>query len=161
MDEKCDVFEDFRRKRERGCTQAERRDFDEHLVRCPACRDQWASEKALGALFSETTPPGLSPSFNEKLHLRMGKEREKRSLRPLLMQAYWITACLISAIIFLNTTGKNTDIGAAVMLLLLCFAVPTLLLGRMLRFNLFDLILSTMNHTEKRVDSFSAQRTPE
>jgi predicted anti-sigma-YlaC factor YlaD len=154
MDQTCDLFEAFLKKSRRGCSEGERRDFEEHLVNCPACRDQRISEKALGNLFSETTPPGLSPAFNEKLRRRINEEREKRSLRPFVMQAYWLAVCLISVLIVLNRSGKNMEGGAAVVLLLLCFAAPTLLLGRMFGFNLFDLILDTMNRSGKRIESF-------
>lgn len=153
MDKTCNVFKDFRRKSDRGCTEGERREFEEHLVNCPDCRDQWTSQEALQSLFSNVKPTGLSPSFNEKLHRRISEERRMWSHRPLLMQAYWLAACLVSVFIFLDRLGKNTDAGAMVMLLLGCFAVPTLLLSRTLRFNFIDLILTTMNHPEKRAES--------
>ncbi len=147
MDKACGVFEDYQEKIRGGCAEGERRDFEEHLENCPACRDQWASEKALENLFSGTTPPGLSPAFSAKLHKRIGEEHENRSLRPLVMQAYWLAVCLISVAIVLNMSDKNMEGGAAVPAVLVFFAAPTLLLGRMLGFNLFDLILDTMNRS--------------
>lgn len=143
MDDICGAFEDFRRKRERGCPE---REFEEHLARCPDCRDQWAADGALTNLFSSSRPPGLSPSFNEELLERISEERP---LGPLFMKAYWLAACLASVALFLGTIGAGLEHGAAV--LLLCLAVPTLILGRMLRLNPFDVILCSMNRTERKM----------
>jgi hypothetical protein len=63
------------------------------------------------------------------------------------MQTYWLIGGLISLIILLNANGENMDIGAALILLIMCLVVPTLVLGKMFRLNLFDLILSTMRHS--------------
>jgi hypothetical protein len=146
MDEMCNAFEDFRRKREQGCTERERRGFEEHLASCPACRDQWAADGALLDLFSASRPPGLSPSFNKELIERI---RDERPFGSFIMKTYWLVAGLASVALFLGTVGTGLEQGAAV--LLLCLALPTLWLGYLFRLNLLDVISSSMNRTERKM----------
>jgi len=154
MDNECDLFEEYLRKRNGELIENDRCSFEEHIVNCAACCAQFTAEKALDDLFSEIPLPKLSPSFDLKLRRRLGEESEKRSRRPLLMQAYWLTVCLVSLFIFNNTRSNIPNIGVATAWFFLCFAVPTVLLGRTLRYNLLDLIFSTLNPPDKRVGSF-------
>lgn len=152
MDEICERFDYFLTGNHRGCTDEERRDFEEHLARCPACHEQWTADGALGNIFSEIPRPLLSPAFDEELRRRLSERRRTRFGRPFLMQVYWLAACVLSLLIFSYSGDRYTHNSTALLLLLLCFVVPTLLLGRVFRFSLFDLILSTMNRPEKRVE---------
>ena len=70
------------------------------------------------------------------------------------MQSYWLAASLITAVIFYTMEGIYAQGGFTIVIfLLLCFTGPILLLGRKLRFGLFDLILSTMDHLEQPAES--------
>ncbi len=153
MDEICESFDRFRTSRHGGCTEGERRHFEEHLANCPACHEQWTVDRILGNLFSEIPQPVLSPAFDGELRRRLSEGRRMRHGGPFLMQVYWLAACVVSLLIFVFSGEQYTRSGTTLLLLLLCFVVPTLLLGKVFRFSLFDLILSTMNHPEKRVDS--------
>ena len=149
MVRECPEFERHRGKLDTRFTEGERRAWEAHLAGCPACRDQWAAEEALGDLFSRAAPPELSSRFDENLRRRIATEPKKR-WALLVMQGYWLAASLISAFILFNMEGIQARPGPGVMMLLtLCFAGPILLLGRRLRFGLFDLILRTMAAPEK------------
>ncbi|MBU0753971.1 MAG: hypothetical protein KJ645_02450 [Planctomycetes bacterium] len=154
MDEICNRFEQFQGKRGKGVHEKDRRDFEEHLVRCQDCRDQWPSDNALLELFSKTEPPALPSRFNAELARRLSNEGAKISYRPLIMQVYWLAACLITAIILHKTLSINSHHGIWMMYMVLCFAAPTLLLAITLRLNVLDLILDTMHPPEKRINSF-------
>jgi hypothetical protein len=156
MDKACPEFERRRNKLGTWLTEGERRAWEAHLARCPACCDQMAAEEALEDLFSKAAPPELSSRFNENLRQRIAAESRVRNRWPfLVMQGYWLAASLISAVILLNMASLNARGGLLVgMCLLLFFAGPILLLGRRLRFGLFDLILSTMDSPEKSAQSY-------
>jgi hypothetical protein len=97
----------------------------------------------------------LSPSFNERLKVRI--QEEKRSCRPMLMQAYWLTVSFISLLIFLTIKINITNSATGLTLLLSCFAVPILFLCRMLHFSPLDLILDSMNNPKKRISTKSGE----
>ena len=153
MDRPCDGFEEFRRKRDRGCTGSEQREFDEHLAQCPRCADQYIADEAILDLFSKIPLPELSAMFNENLRHHVLKERIEPSRRPLFMKVYWLIACILSVVVLSLIKVNISDGLNALVFILFCFAVPMLVLGRSLRFNLFDLIPTTMNRSEKRVST--------
>ncbi len=155
MDRACSEFERHHQRSHTRFFARERRAWEEHLSHCPACRGQRAAEEALDNLFSEVAPPGLSSRFKKNLRHRIAAEPGAQNRWSLLvMRGYWLTASLTSAVILLNMEGSYARMGFAVMMfLLLCFLGPILLLGRRLRFGLFDLILSTMDSLDKPADA--------
>lgn len=118
------------------------------------CPEQKMADEALRNLFSHSAPPELSPSFNRKLSQRIAAESAQPSRRPrLIMQAYWLAVCIFSTYILLGTQSMTPGGRIALIMLLVCIALPTLLLGKRLHFSLFDLILSTMNHPQIQAES--------
>lgn len=156
MDRDCPEFEGNREKFDTWFTEKERRTWEAHLARCPACRNQWAAEEALDGLFSEAAPPGLSEQFNQNLRQRIAAEPKTRHRWLILvMQVYWLAASLVSAVILFKMEGIKAEEGVMVgMFLLLCFTGPILLLGFRLRFGLFDLIFSTMAPLERPAEPY-------
>jgi len=150
MDEICASFDHLWASGHDEATDEERRDFEQHLAECPACREQRIADRAVEKLFSDIPRPQLSPAFGEELDRRLSRARGDRIGRPFLMQLYWLTASILSLLIFVYSGNQCTQNRTALLLALVCFTLPTLLLGRVFRFSLFDLIVRTMNHPEKR-----------
>ncbi len=157
MNERCTVFEEFKTNLDQRCTDRQLRVFEEHLANCPSCSDQWIAHRALGDFFSEVAPPAISTEFGENLRRRMSRERGELRRRSLLMRLYWLAACIAIAFLFVFTKGGKMDGGVIFMMLLLCFALPTLFLGRILPVGLFDLILSTLNQPKWKFESYPSE----
>jgi hypothetical protein len=162
MDKICPEFDRYKTKLEVWVTDEERRAFRKHLERCPDCKEQWTAEVALGELFGESTQPVLSDRFQENLRRRIALEAGSSGrFTRLAMRGYWLATALVSVLILISMGSPDTHANFGLILFLVgCFLFPILLLGRRLRFSLFDLILTTMDPFYEPVGSYRNGQIP-
>jgi|GEM_PF-2474881 len=132
-----------------GATEAEKAAWQEHLARCPGCREQWAADVELRALYQDAETPRLSDRFQQSLRQRIAVDNRIRSRRRLpIMRAYWLAAAVASVLVLTTLDlpglfGTGTWI-AGLLVPVFCLLAPLLLLGLRLPTGLYDLILYTM-----------------
>lgn len=158
MNDRCRVFEDFcetlaevHRSGDERKSNEPHTEFEEHLAICTECREQWDLHVALEETLTPIARPALSTAFADNLRRSIGRERAQTGRVQTLMRIYWLAACIIAVLVFLSTNVGGAAGGATLAMLLLCFALPTLFLGRVLPVNLFVVILSTMKKPEGRI----------
>jgi hypothetical protein len=74
----CDRFEALLLE---GGSEANARDWHDHLAGCASCREQWTAHQMLVATFAEEAVPELSPAFEAGLQRKLDAAIEVRPLR--------------------------------------------------------------------------------
>jgi len=122
----------------------------------PECREQQAVDRELRELFQDAETPRLSDRFQLNLCEQIAVERQFHTRgRFSIMHAYWLIAGIASTLILLNTDlpglSRSSVMTVAVIIPVLCFLAPIALLSLRLRTGLLDLIFSTMNIPDRRI----------
>ena len=77
---------------DRSLTQGEARGLEEHLKRCPTCREEWEAMQRVSRLFTDAPLMGPPPGFADRVMQRVARRRACR--QRLLAGAALLVICL-------------------------------------------------------------------